>query len=128
MKNRITLGHVDRKLYSKLIYCSKIAIGLTTKENMDDITDRTVEIPAIGTLLCANKTKTHQKILIENKEAIFFKNANECYKKCNSLLSDIRKINKIAYKGHIKVIKILKADNETILRKIVRKVFDKKNK
>ena len=122
------MGHVEGLFYAKLIQCSKIALCLPSKQNLDDITDRSIEIPAIGTLLCATRTKSHNKILIENKEAIFFKNVNECYQKCNSLLSNIKKINKIAYQGHIKVIKILKADNETILRKIVRKVFDKKNK
>ena len=73
-------------------------IDLLLEQNIDDITERSIEIPGIGTLLCATRTRSHQKILIENKEAIFFKNANECYKKCNSLLSDIRKINKMRLK------------------------------
>ena len=126
MKNRITLGHVYRKLYSKLIYCSKIAIGLTTKENMDDITDRTVEIPAIGTLLCTNKTKTHQKILIENKEAIFFKDAEECFQKCQKLLKNEKLIKKIALNGHVKVTQKLKLSTDEKIKKIVSKVFREK--
>ena len=123
MKNRITLGHVYRKLYSKLIYCSKIAIGLTTKENMDDITDRTIEIPAIGSLLCTNRTKTHQKIFIENKEAVFFKDAEECFQKCQKLLKNKKLINKIALNGHIKVTQKLKLSTDEKIKQIVRSSF-----
>ena len=38
----------------------------------------------------------------------------------------MKKIKKIAYKGHIKATKILKADNETIAKKIVHYVFNQK--
>ena len=126
LKNRITLGHVDRTLYSKLIYCSKIAIGLTNEENMDDISERTIEIPAIGTLLCTNKTKTHQKILIENKEAIFFKDAEECFQKCQKLLKNEKLIKKIALNGHLKITQNLKLSTNEKIKKIVSKVFREK--
>ncbi len=72
LKSRITLGHVGDSLYPKLIQCSKIALCIPSEQNLDDITERSIEIPAIGTLLCATRTRSHQKMLIENKEAIFF--------------------------------------------------------
>ena len=126
-KHRHILGSIeDPLLYTKLIWCAKIALCIPSKGNADDITRRSLEIPAIGTLLCATRTKAHKKAFIENKEAIFFKDEKECYKKCNNLLSNIKKIKKIAYRGHIKATKILKADNETVVKKIVHTVFNQK--
>ncbi len=75
--------------------------------------------------MCANKTAAHKKIFVENKEAVFFNNVNECYNKCNKLLSDSRKIKRIAKLGHIKVTKTLKTDFETVIKKIVKKTFGK---
>ena len=125
-KHRVVLGHVGPSAYSKLIWCAKIALCLPSKGNVDDITRRSLEIPATGTLLCAIRTKSHKKAFVENKEAIFFKDEKECYKKCKNLLSNMKKIKKIAYRGHIKATKILKADNETIVKKIVHNVFNQK--
>ena len=50
----------------------QIALQIPSKGNLDDISGRSIEIPAIGTLLCAKRTKIHKKIFIENKEAVFF--------------------------------------------------------
>ena len=125
LKPYITLGHVNDPNYSKIIYKSKIALCLPSVGNNDDITKKSIEIPAIGTLLCATRTKSHLKTYEENKEAIFFKSAKECYLKCNNLINDIKKLEKIAYKGHIKVTKVLKTDFESVIKKIVNITFDK---
>ena len=111
-------------MYSKIIQCSKIALSFPSQENLDDITNKSLEIPAIGTLLCAFKTNIHKKIFIENKEAVFFKNEKECYKKCKDLLLNVNKLKKIAYRGHIKVTRVLKPDYESAVKKIISKLFD----
>ena len=126
MKSKIKLGHIYNPLYSKLIQCAKIALCMPSKGNLDTITARSIEIPAIGTLLCATRTKSHQKIFVENREAIFFKNVNECYEKCKYLLHNRKKLKKISYRGHIKVTKILEADNHSLIKKIISKVFQEK--
>ena len=125
LKPYIILGHVHDSNYSKLIYHSKIAICLPSVGNNDDITKRSIEIPAIGTLLMAKKTETHTKTFIDNQEAIFFKDAKDCYNKCKELLLNQRKIEKISYKGHLKVTKILKTDFESVIKNIVKKTFGK---
>ena len=124
LKSKIKLGNVPRKLYPKLIQCSKIALSIPSQENLDDISGRSIEIPAIGTLLCAKRTKRHEKIFAENKEAIFFSNAKECYRKCIDLLLDANKLKKIAHRGHVKVTKILKTDSESLMKKIITKALD----
>ena len=127
MKSRIKLGHIHEPLYSKMIQCTKIALCIPSKGNLDGITRRSTEIPAIGTLLCATRTKEHQNVFVENKEAIFFKSANECYKKCEYLLNNTKKIKKISYRGHIKVTKILKLENLLLIKKIITKLLGKNN-
>ena len=123
LKRYVKLGHVNDPHYSRLIYYSKIAICLTNFGNKDNITKRSIEIPAIGTLMCANRTSAHSKIFLENKEVVLFRDANECYKKCIQLLSNPKKIKKIAKLGHIKVTKILKPDFEKEIKKIVKETF-----
>ena len=126
LSTNIKLGPVSDKLYIKLIQSSKIALNIPSQGNQDDISGRSIEIPAIGTLLCAIRTKRHEKVFIENKEAIFFKNEKECYRKCKNLLLNVSKLNKIAHRGHIKITKVLKLDSERMVKKIVSEVFKKK--
>ncbi len=126
LKDHIRLGHVNDKKYTKLIYESRIAICIPSVGNNDDITKRSIEIPAIGTLLCALRTKTHKNVFIENKEAIFFKDSIECFKKCQKLLKNQSKIDEIANKGYIKITKTLKTDFETVIKKIVKTLIKKK--
>ena len=67
IKKNIIIGHVDNPKYSKIIQCSKIALCLFSEENLDTITARSMEIPAIGTLLISMRTKAMKEIFVENK-------------------------------------------------------------
>ena len=89
---------------SKIIQCSKISLCLPSMGNVDGLTRRSIEIPAIGTLLIASRTIDHKKLFKENKEAIFFDDVNECYKKCILYLKNNKKREQIAkrwiYQSH----------------------------
>jgi len=125
MKLRVKLGFVHNPIYSKIIQSSKIAICMPSEGNLDDITARSIEIPAIGTLLCATRTKKHLETFIENKEAIFFKDANECFKKCSYYLENYTKAKIIARNGNIKITKVLKPTNDQLVKLIIKKAFNK---
>jgi len=127
LKPIIKLGNVYNKNYSKLIQNAKIALCLFAEQNLDTITGRSVEIPAIGTLLCSLRTKAMKKIFIENKEAIFFNNPNECFKKCSYYLNNPKISKKIAKRGNIKITKVLKPNNDNLTKKIINTVFNKTN-
>ena len=127
LKSRIKLGHVFSPNYSKLIQNAKIAICLFSKENLDTITARSIEIPAIGTLLCSLRTKAMKKIFIENKEAIFFNSPSDCFKKCKYYLNNPKITKKIAKNGNIKITKILKPNNDMLIKKITNTVFNNKS-
>ena len=118
----------SQKQVAKTISKYKIAIGLLSKGNNDDITRRTIEIPASGTLLCSERTPTIKKILKENKEAIYFNDANECVQNCRYLLNNLNMLNNITKNGKKKITKILRPEAERIFKKVLNQSFLKKNK
>ncbi len=78
----------------------------------------------IGTLLLAKKTKTHLEFFKNNFEAIFFKNLNDCIKKCHLILKDDKKLNFISSNGTKKVNLILNYISfEKNIKKILSNLF-----
>ncbi|HXG71102.1 MAG TPA: glycosyltransferase [Gemmatimonadaceae bacterium] len=85
--------------YRDAISYSKICIGMLSKGNRDLHTHRSVEIPYIGSLLCAERTSEHQALYAEGREAVFWDSASECADICASLLADESKRARIAANG-----------------------------
>ena len=127
LKKNINLKEMSQREVAKTISKYKIALGLLSKGNKDEITRRCIEIPATGTMLCSERTVTIKKILIENKEAIYFSNPNECIRKCNNLLNNPRLCIKIAANGHKKIVKVLRPEAERIFKKIIDPSYIEKN-
>lgn len=128
LKDNINLKYISAKNVSRVISKYKIAIALYSKENFDDLSNRTVEIPVAGALICSQKTQTITKIFKENKEAIFFNNYQECYKKCQHLLNNLKKINFIRKNCRNKIIQIYKPEASNVYKKILDfKNINKKN-
>jgi len=107
--------------YAKAIQCSKIALGLLSKANRDGHTTRTAEIPALGGLLCAERTADHLQLFAEGKEAVFWNDVSECERKCRALLYD-GKIEEIRRRGQDKIRKS-GLGNEQILGSILRQLL-----
>jgi len=74
--------------YAKAIQSAKVNLGLLSKGNRDLHTTRTSEIPALGGLLCAERTSEHIKMYEEGKEALFWKDAEECAAICKEVIKD----------------------------------------
>lgn len=100
LKQCFRRGRISGDEYIKAVQYADICLGLLSKQNRDEHTTRTFEIPSIGTLLCAEKTDEHLSFYKEGKEAVFFNTAEECAKLCLELLSNPLRLEKIALAGH----------------------------
>jgi len=106
------------KDYIKLLLASKICLGLLSKGNRDLHTTRSIEIPAVGALLCAERTKEHLQIYQDGKEAVFWNDADECADICFELLRSPSKRADIARRGHERCLKN-NYFNEPLLKQII---------
>ena len=92
------LGVYTMKDYIAILVSAKVCLGLLS--DGDEHTTRSIEIPAVGGLLCAQRTEEHLQMYAEGKEAVFWKDADECADICLELSqSPIRRID-IALRGH----------------------------
>ncbi len=97
IKNKELRGHE----MAHAIRYSCMSLGFLRKENRDDYTQRSFEIPACGGLLLAERTLSHQKLYKENEEAVFFEagNASELCKRIQWLLEDAKTRESIRLAG-----------------------------
>ena len=90
--------------YVKAINATKINLCFLRKLNQDETTSRSVEIPACGGFMLAEKTKRHLELFQENKEAIFFNSKEELLKLVKKYLIDESERKKIAKVGRQRCI------------------------
>jgi hypothetical protein len=80
-------GPVRGDDYAKAIQCAKVNIGLLSKGNRDQHTTRSLEIPALGGLLCAERSAEHLALYTEGREALFWSDADDCAAACTWALA-----------------------------------------
>lgn len=102
--------------YVATIQCSRIALGLLSKGNRDLHTSRSVEIPYIGGLLCAERTSEHEQMYLANREAVFWDSPEECAERCRQLLGDEATRRRIAAAGRNKVLALKLSTNDIVQR------------
>jgi spore maturation protein CgeB len=114
-------GALSGRDYVSVIQSSKIALGMLSKGNRDDHTTRSMEIPYIGSLLCAERTDEHRALYTEGEEAVFWSSAQECASLCNSLLEDDAARQRIRSAGHERVLRNA-VGNEDVCRKLLKEI------
>ncbi len=93
-------GQSDPDIYARIIQTSKVCLGLLSRGNRDRHTTRSLEIPALGGLFCAQRTDEHMTLYEEGEEAVFWSDSAECIKKCRMLLTDEALAQRIRDQGH----------------------------
>lgn len=109
--------------YVKAIQAAKVSLGLLSKGNRDLHTQRSAEVPYIGSVLCAERTKEHLAMYVEDKEAVFWNTPEECAEKCFALLADEERRNRIAEAGRRRCMKSGYL-NEPVMRRILSVLLD----
>jgi len=74
--------------YANAIGAAKVCLGLLSERNRDQHTTRSMEIPSLGGVLCAQRSPEHLALYEEDREAVFWSGPEECAAKCLALLAD----------------------------------------
>ena len=85
--------------YAKAICSFSINLCFLRKLNRDLQTTRSIEIPACGAFMLAERTAEHRRLLDEGVEAEFFDNRDELLSKCRHYLSHEEERVRIAAVG-----------------------------
>lgn len=85
--------------YAYAISCSKITLCFLRKKNRDLQTSRTIEIPACGGFMLAERTNEQMQLFKEGVEAEYFDTNNEMMEKIKFYLQNEDKRSEIANKG-----------------------------
>lgn len=96
---RIVEGFLANDDYAKQICAFKINLAFLRKINRDLQTTRSIEIPACGAFMLAERTLEHLDLFTEDVEAVFFSDYDELYQKVKLYLKDDSLRNKIADAG-----------------------------
>jgi spore maturation protein CgeB len=105
--------------YALALQCAKVNLGLVSRGNRDLHTTRSLEIPALGALFCAERTSEHLAMYREGVEAIFWADAQECASQCVKVLSDEAGRKRIAQTGHLR-FKANHHGNEDIVAQLLK--------
>jgi spore maturation protein CgeB len=102
LKRYVSNTHIWGDDMAKAIGGARISLGFLRKENRDDYTQRSFEIPACGGMLLAERTPMHLRFFQEGVNAEFFDSASvdELVNQVERLLKDEEHRESVRKAGH----------------------------
>lgn len=116
-------GAIGGDDYAKALQCARVSLGLLSRDNRDSHTTRSLEIPSLGGLLCAERTGEHEAMYRDGDEALFWRDAAECAEVCRAALADEDRRARIARAGHERFLRDGHR-NEAVMQRIVDTALD----
>lgn len=102
--------------YNKALSAFDISLCFLRKMNFDQQTTRSMEIPACGSMLMAERTPEHETLFKDNEEAVFFSTNEELLQKCKFYLNHPEQLKSVANAGHNRCIDSGYSNHETLKR------------
>jgi len=89
--------------YANMILSAKVVLGLVSKGNRVLHTTRSMEIPALGSVLCGERTSEHLSLYDDGVDAVFWNTPEECAAACSRLLADDAYRQSVARRGRARL-------------------------
>ena len=105
--------------YRKAISSSKISLCFLRKINNDIHTTRSIEIPACGGFMIAERTHEHKLLFEEGKEAVYFSTNKELLAKVKYYINNDFERNNIKKQGYLRAVNS-KYDYSNMINKILK--------
>lgn len=95
-------GEIFLERYREAIWRSKINLSFLTHSNQDEFAHKSFEIAACGGFLLAERSEGHKQRFVEDEEAVFFGDLEECRTKIRRYLGDEEARSRIARAGRLR--------------------------
>jgi hypothetical protein len=111
-------GALYNREYVATVKAAKVCLGLLSKGNRDLHTQRSSEIPFIGSVFCCERTTDHLCMFKDGVSAVMWNTPEECVDVCSKLLAEPSRRRAIVVAGKQRVID-LRLSNDEVIRSVL---------